>query len=552
MLHIDTAFEFGSGSDTPPAMRLPVPSLLQGLSAADAALFEAFGTGPRVAPAFPCIHHAFAAQVAARPEGVAVEHDGRTLTYAALDARANALAARLRDAGVTPGDAVGLFLCRSIEMVVGILAILKTGAAYVPQDARIVPGPMLASVTESAGLSVVLTLPRFRADIPARDGTAILTIGEDVAAIPFVPDRPARPDDRCFVLFTSGTTGRPNGVQVTHQNLCNIVLTAPGDLGIRPGDTVAQLLNIGFDMAAWEILGALGHGARLLIRGRDFTAAASRADVIVATPSVLGGIDSARCHRVRTVAVAGEPCPRPLADEWGAFCTFYNSCGPTETTIVNTMHRHDPAGDLLTIGAPTPNNTVYILDEALRPLPIGATGEMWAGGACVTAGYVGNDALTADRYRPDPFRPGHTMFRTRDLGRWTPEGELEHLGRVDDQVKVRGFRVELDSVAVAMERAPGCRKAVALKLDDRTLVGFVSPAGVDAEAAREAVVDALPYYCEPLFVLALDDLPRTGRGKTDKRALMQMAEAHAAAMPTVPTRTKPCEKVRHGAATVTA
>lgn len=506
------------------------PSPLHGLSDVDAALFAEFGTGPRVAPAFPCIHHAFSARAADRPHAVAVEHEGRTISYGELDARSDALASRLRCEGVVPGDAVGLFLCRSIEMVIGILAILKVGAAYVPQDARIVPGPMLASVMESADLSVVLTLPEYRDAIPARDGTAILTFRDEIAHTPFTPSRAARPDDRCFILFTSGTTGRPNGVQVTHRNVCNIVLTAPGDLGIRPGDTVAQLLNIGFDMAAWEILGALTHGACLLIRGRDFTATAARADVIVATPSVLGGIDSAQCHRARVVAVAGEPCPRPLADEWGAFCTFYNSCGPTETTIVNTMHRHDPAGDLLTIGAPTPNNTVYVLDDALAPLPIGETGEMWAGGDCVTAGYVGNDALTADRYRPDPFRPGHLMFRTRDLGRWTPGGELEHLGRVDDQVKVRGFRVELDSVSVAMERAPGCRKAVALKLDDRTLVGFVSPADVCPVAAREAVADTLPYYCEPLFVLALDDLPRTGRGKTDKRALMELAQTHAVAL----------------------
>lgn len=411
-------------------------------------------------------------------------------------------------------------------MVVGILATLKAGAAYVPQDARIVPAAMLATVAETAGLGVVLTMKKFSGTLPDTGATVIAVDAVPASAPTFVPARPVEPQDRCFVLFTSGTTGRPNGVQVTHRNVCNIVLTEPGNLGIAPGMKVAQLLNIGFDMAAWEILGALGHGACLLIRGRDFTETAREADVIIATPSVLGTIDSAQCRNAKTVAVAGEPCPRPLADEWSSFCAFYNSCGPTETTIVNTMQRHHPGKADLTIGKPTPNNTVYILDADLKPLPVGATGEMWAGGACVTAGYVGNAALTAERYRPDPFRPGQMMFRTRDLGRWTPTGELEHLGRVDDQVKIRGFRVELDSVSVAMERAPGCRKAATLKFDDRSLVGFVSPADADVEAALTAVRDALPYYCEPLFILALDDLPRTSRGKTDKRALMDLAEAH--------------------------
>ncbi|MEV6380354.1 amino acid adenylation domain-containing protein [Streptomyces sp. NPDC051773] len=512
---------------------------LQHLTPHDRALFRKFGHGPTVPVPDPFVHHAFARWAAADADAVAVEHEGSVITYGELDRRADALAARLVREGVRPGDHVGLFVRRSIPMVVGLLGVLKAGAAYVPQDIGLVPRPQLEHVVDTADIRVILTQEEHADRVPVPSGRRLLTLdgplpdeippGVAVGPDEEPPSLPVGPDDGCYVLFTSGTTGKPNGVKVTHRNVANILLTAPGDLGIRPGDRVAQLLNIGFDMAAWEILGCLAHGGTLVVRGKDIAEAARTAHVIIATPTVLSGIDPARCPDVRTVAVAGEPCPRPLADLWARRATFYNSCGPTETTIVNTMRRHDPDGLLLTIGSPTPNNTVYVLDEHLRPVPIGEVGEMWAGGDCVSAGYLGNDELTAERYAPDPFLgAGRRMFRTRDLGRWTPDGELEHLGRTDDQVKVRGFRVELDSVSSVLERTPGCSRAVTLKWDARTLVSFVCPADVDVEAARGAVADALPYYCVPSHVLALATLPETSRGKIDKAALLLLAERRLA------------------------
>ena len=333
-----------------------------------------------------------------------------------------------------------------------------------------------------------------------------------------------------MILFTSGTTGVPNGVQVTHGNLANILLTSPGDLGMRPGSRVGQILSIAFDMAAWETLGALSNGATLVIRGKSIQQTAETVDILIATPSILNSIDASRCHQVKTVAVAGEPCPRPLADSWSAFCTFYNSCGPTETTIINTAEPHQPTKPVLSIGRPTPNNTVYVLDDDLRPLPIGQKGEMWAGGDCVTAGYLDNPDLTADRYRPDPYRPGEIMFRTRDLGRWTENGELEHFGRVDDLVKIRGFRVELDGVTSALEATDCGNQAVTLKYDDRSLVAFISPATACPRKAANQVTRRLPYYCKPVAILPMNDLPRTPRGKLDKRQLLKLAQAHLAAL----------------------
>ncbi|WP_420645272.1 amino acid adenylation domain-containing protein [Candidatus Leptofilum sp.] len=513
---------------------------LSNLSLLDQVLFEQFGQGPQVQVPFATMHRAFEHFAAIQPEAIAVAHQGESITYGELDRQANRLAAHLAELGVQTGDHVALFLQRSIPMIVGILATLKAGAAYVPQHVGVAPEAHLNYVLDVANIDVILTISRLADQVPVPDGRSLLIVDEFMQqpfadetefVESFVPETAVSPHNTCFIIFTSGTTGTPNGVQVTHGNVGNILLTAPGNLGIQPGMKVGQILSIAFDMAAWEILGCLGNGGTLIIRGKDFMNVLRQVDVVISTPSILSSFDADQLHNVKAVAVAGEPCPRPLADKWSSFCTFYNSCGPTEVTIVNTAEQHFPWKAGLTIGKPTPNNTVYVLDENLRSLPIGEVGEMWAGGDCVSKGYIGNEVLTAERYRPDPFLGnGRMMFRTRDLGKWTAEGELEHYGRTDDQVKIRGFRVELDSVSAALESTPNCKRAVALKLDSRDLVGFVSPRTVDVETAKQAVADQLPYYCTPKFIIDLDELPKTPRGKINKRLLLEMAKAHDAAL----------------------
>jgi amino acid adenylation domain-containing protein len=511
------------------------PDVLQHLTPLDQRRFRTFGVGRVQPPPFSFIHEAFEYWAQVQPDAPAVHHEGSTITYHELDQHSTALAAALVGLGVDPGDAVALYVRRGIPMVVGMLAALKAGACYVPQDAAISPASTLEHVTKVSNAKVVLTLADHHAELP-HSGLPTIEIDRFMAE-PLVGTHDERsrhlvglrsPDDRCFILFTSGTTGQPNGVQVTHRNICNILLTDPGNLGMGPGTTVAQILNIAFDMAAWETLGALMNGAHLLIRGSGragIQEVAERADVLIATPSILGSIDAERCQQVVTAAVAGEPCPQPLADTWSSFSRFYNSCGPTETTIINTAHQYRPEIGGLNIGGPTPNNTVYVLDENLHPLPIGEVGEMWAGGDCVTSGYVGNPELTAERYRPDPFLGGSAMmFRTRDLGAWTETGELAHHGRTDDQVKVRGFRVELGSVSTVLESVEGCTAAATLKYDARNLVAYVQPATVDPDECRAALAEALPYYCQPTFIEPVDALPRTDRGKIDKRLLLEWAE----------------------------
>lgn len=480
--------------------------------------------GPAASPTHALVHEAVAFWAVRQPDVVAAQHGAASITYSALLRDADQLASRLEAAGVRSGDAVGLFVTRSIPMLVAIIAVLKLGAAYVPQDIRLVPPALLSTVFHDAGCSALLCLREHRALACGVADANILAIEDSMHrgdGVDWTP-RCVPPDSTAFILYTSGTTGIPNGVKVTHRNLCNILLTAPGDLGIRPGVRVSQLLNIAFDMSAWEILGTLCQGGTLVIRGDDMQAAVASVDVIIATPSLLGRLDRDRCGMLRTVAVAGEPCAESLAAHWGERCTFFNGCGPTETTIVNTMHRYQRGRAHINIGKPTPNNTVYVLDAQGQPCAVGETGEMWAGGLCVTAGYAGNPALTAARYHDDPFLgAGWKMFRTRDLGRWTSHGELEHLGRTDDQVKVRGFRVELDAVSRVLEQAASVEQAVTLKLDSRTLASVLTPVGADVQQARAHAQRQLPYYAVPARLLTLETLPLTPRGKVDKRCLLQ-------------------------------
>ncbi|MFJ5986589.1 AMP-binding protein [Lentzea sp. NPDC092896] len=486
-------------------------SALRELSAADRALFRTFGAGPIRTPPFDHVHHAFETHAARRPDATAVEHLGESLTYAELDARAGLLAEYLIRGGVRPGDHVGLFLTRSISMVVGVLAVLKAGAAYVPQDVSTTPEAHLRHVVRAARIDVVLTtsadaVPGHLASVIAIDtlpGVSTfcrtITADSDVAA----------------VVFT-GTSG----VRVTHANLCNLLLTAPGSLAVAPGTRVAQLQNIACDLAMWEVLGTLANGGTLVLRGDDAERTARSVDVVIATPGVLVSLDPDACQRIHTVVVAGERCPQALADTWSRRVTFYNACGPAEVTVVNTMQRHEAGTGRLTIGRPVPNTTVYVLDDDLRPCPIGAIGEMWVGGTGVTAGYVGDLDLTALRYRPDPFLGGdHLMFWTRDLGRWTADGELEHHGRTGDQVEVLGYRFELDTVTAALEGAADCERATTLVHDGR-LVGFISPRTAAPEVARRTVSQRLPHYCVPTLIVPVDALPTTERGRVDRRALL--------------------------------
>ncbi|KAI1485804.1 surfactin synthetase subunit 3 [Biscogniauxia mediterranea] len=508
---------------------------LDNLSQEEQVLFNKFGRGPRADIPFSLVHRAFENVVDHFPYVTAVRHhDGTTITYGELERRANILSNDLIKRGLRPGDRVCLVVSRSIELTVGIFAVLKAGAQYVPLDGGVVAEDALAHILHDTSSRFTLCLPKFRAKVD-RHATKL---GIEVIELDNNNDgawqgnqmRPRVAMDTtygAYVIYTSGTTGKPKGVDVRHKNVTNNLLVEPASLRIGVGSNVAQLLNISFDMAAWEILATLMNGGTLHVRNGDWNDVLKRVDTVIATPTVLGKFKQATYPNIKTVVVGGEPCPVALAEEWAPATNFWNICGPTEITILNTAHLHKP-GMPLTIGRPLPNTNVYVLDDNEQPVPIGKPGVMWAGGACVSAGYINLPDMTASRFKPDKFtRDGTMMFNTGDLGRWTEDGCLEPLGRKDDQVKIKGFRVELDGVSAAIESVPSVTKACALKIGENLWGFYSAPQELNLDEVRKAVGQVMPYYGVPSRWIFLSEVPLTANGKIDKRELRALGEAQA-------------------------
>ncbi|CZS96383.1 related to non-ribosomal peptide synthetase [Rhynchosporium graminicola] len=498
---------------------------LEGLNSAEQVLFNQFGHGQNVETPFGTIHGAIESKVDQLPNSIAVEQDGGSLTYQELERAANGLANRLITMGLEPQQRVCLVVQRSLPMAIAILAVLKAGCQYVPLDGQVTAESALRHIMKDTQAPFVLCLEKFYEKVQqlSEPCARIVVLDSSTLEKPrstLRPNLPVSHSDGAYCIYTSGSTGPPKGVDVTHGNVTNLLCSYPGNLNIQQGTNVAQLLSISFDMAQWEILGTLINGATLLIRTSKWEPVLSRAHTIISTPSILATFPRKAYPNIKVVAVAGEPCPKVLADEWVSQAEFFNCCGPTEVTIVNTMHRHR-TGSELSIGKPVPNTSVYILDEDENPVPIGQTGLMWVGGASVSRGYLNLPEFTSTRYKNDKFNNSESeMFNTGDLCRWNTDGTISYEGRADDQVKIKGFRVELDSVAASMEAAPFVTKACAI-FSEKVLWGFYSgPQGAEEATVRSAVEQRQPYYAVPSKLVFIGTLPMTSNGKIDKRALL--------------------------------
>lgn len=384
----------------------------KGLSGPDAdrSRLVRLGRGNTVEAPIKLVHEAFRHAATKDPSNIAAVHEEDRFTYAELEFASSNLSRSLIGLGLRPREKVVLLVQRSLPMIVAMIAVLKCGCQYIPMDGGVASDDALAHVLSETEPPFILCLERYieRAQRFVTPSTRVLPI-ETVSTDDPEPDlesgekATAMPDDGAYIIYTSGSTGKPKGVDVSHRNVTNLLTMQPGNLGIKPGRKVAQLLSISFDMAVWEILGTLMNGGTLYIRTSDWNDTLQKVDTIIVTPSILATLKENEFRNIKTIALAGEPCPLRLADEWADGRNFYNCCGPTEVTIVNTMHQH-VAGQALTIGRPVPNTSVYILDEQEEPVPVGAPGMMWVGGSCVSRGYFNMPDLTHARYVLDKFQ----------------------------------------------------------------------------------------------------------------------------------------------------
>ncbi|MBY0289039.1 MAG: amino acid adenylation domain-containing protein, partial [Mycobacteriaceae bacterium] len=474
----------------------------------------------------------FGAQVARTPDAVALSCGGRSWSYRELDEASNRLAHLLVGYGAGPGTCVGLFLPRSGEAIVSILAVLKSGAAYVPIDPSLPSARIEFMVADAAVIAVVTTTEN--ADRLEGLDLAVIDVGE-----PAVHGRPSSalpaptPEDVAYLIYTSGTTGVPKGVAVTHGNVAQLVEFLPAE--VMPSAAVwSQWHSLSFDVSVWEIWGALLHGGRLVVVPEEVAASpnelhallvAERVDVLCQTPSAAGMLSPAGLEST-ALMVAGEACPIDLVDRWAApGRVMINAYGPTEATVYAAVSNPLEAGSgVAPIGAPVPRAAVFVLDAGLRRVSPGVVGELYLAGAGVAMGYMGRSGLTSSRFVACPFAgaPGQRMYRTGDLVRWGPDGQLAYLGRADEQVKIRGYRIELGEVQAALAGCEGVEQAAVIAREDRPgdkrLVGYITGTA-DSVTVRAAVGERLPGYMVPAAVVVIKALPLTPNGKLDKRAL---------------------------------
>ena len=471
----------------------------------------------------------FAAQVTRTPEATALTFQCRSWTYRELDEAANRLAYLLAGQGSGPGECVGLLLPRSAEAIVAILAVLKTGAAYVPIDPGLPSARIGFMLADAAPIAVITT-----AGLADRlDGCGRVVIDVDDPRIQVQPSTALPgpvPEDLAYIIYTSGTTGVPKGVAITHRNVTQLL--EPPDAYLEPTGAWSQWHSYSFDVSVHEIFGALLHGGRIVVvpesvagSPEDFHAllVAEKISVLSQTPSAIGMLSPQGLESPGLV-LAGEACPVEVVDRWAPGRVVINQYGPTETTMYAAMSAPlTPGSKVVPIGSPVPGAALFVLDGWLRPVPAGVVGELYVAGRGVGCGYVGRPSLTGSRFVACPFAgPGARMYRTGDLVRWGADGQLRYVGRADEQVKIRGYRIELGEVQAALAGLDGVGQAVVIAREDRPgdkrLVGYITGTAEPAQI-RAALAERLPGYMVPAAVVVLDALPLTVNGKLDTRAL---------------------------------
>ncbi len=512
-------------------------------------------------PKETCIHELFEEQVKRTPNATAVvftsterwRGEDQQLTYRELNQRANQLAHYLRKLGVGPEVLVGIYVERSLEMMVGLLGILKAGGAYVPLDPEY-PPERLAYVLEDTQAPVLLTQKKLLATLAEitkpgkstgesqnrllvcldRGWNEIIREGKDN------PENQTNPENLAYVIYTSGSTGRPKGVQIPHSALVNFLCSMRERPGLTNKDTLFAVTTLSFDIAGLELYLPLMVGARLVIADRELAADGARlakkltefaATTVQATPVTWQMLLEAgwKNTNVPKILCGGEALPNELSNRLlTRSSSLWNMYGPTETTIWSALNRVEFGEGSISIGRPIANTQIYILDRCLQPVPVGVTGELYVGGAGLSRGYLREAELTAKNFLPDPFsfQEGARLYRTGDLARYLANGNIQFLGRIDNQVKIRAYRIELGEIEIVLAQRAGVGGAVVLAREDvageKRLVAYVSGNNEPIPTVNElqtCLKQKLPQYMVPSHFVFLNSLPLTPNGKVDRNAL---------------------------------
>jgi amino acid adenylation domain-containing protein len=503
------------------------------------------------------VHALFERAAQQHPENVAVIAGDRHLTFAQLNAQSNQLAHHLRSLGLGHGVCVGVCLDRSVAMLVGLLGVLKAGAAYVPLDPAF-PPERLQYMLDNSGAPLVVTTAALLTDLP-RHAARVLCVDREHDAIKACPainlPHDSTPEELAYVIYTSGSTGQPKGVEVTHGGVVNYLLSINGVLGISERDVFMAVTTLSFDICAFDLFSPLAAGGKVLLIDRQtacdgvrlrLSLEQSDATILQATPATWRMLidsgwrqpasesplerDTWRTGEAPLKALSGgEALPRELAQNLLARgVDLWNLYGPTETTIYSAYHHVSSGRGIVPIGVPLGNQTLHVLDDQRQPVSIGVAGELYIGGAGVARGYRNRPELTAERFLPDPFSStkGARIYRTGDIARYRPDGLVEYLGRADHQVKIRGFRIELGEIESNLLKQPGVRAAVVVAQERdngaQRLVAFVEvdpQQNVAVKALRNGLRGTLPDYMIPAQLVVLPRLPLTLNGKIDRKAL---------------------------------
>jgi tyrocidine synthetase III len=492
------------------------------------------------------VHQLFEEQAERTPDNIAVVFEENSLTYKQLNNRANQLARVLREKGVTPDSIVGIMAYRSVEMIVGIIAVLKAGGAYLPIDPEH-PEDRIAYILEDSETGIILTQPELADKARLNKGVDVIDLedqdlyrgnGENLSMM-------SNPHNLAYIIYTSGSTGKPKGVMIEHTSVVNILTALQKKYPLSASDAYLLKTTYCFDVSVTELFGWFHDGGKLVIlepgAEKDPVAILKTIDENNVThinfvPSMLAVFmnmfnvsEMTALNKLRYVFVAGEAVTRKLVEKFYSLTegvTFENIYGPTELTIYATGYS---IGDLqdeinVPIGKPLSNIRAYIVDRNNKLMPVGIPGELCVAGTCLARGYLKRPELNEEKFVANPFAPGERMYKTGDLVRWQPDGNIEYLGRIDHQVKIRGFRIELGEIENRLQSHEAIKEAVVVtkegKEDSKYLCGYiVAQEELNITEIKEYLAKELPEYMIPTYIIQLEKIPLTSSGKADRKAL---------------------------------